>query len=113
MQCLKQTVTCVLTDESTGVSIEATNQCFPEGSPAVCPRVTLGLPTGEGYHHCGPPIHAEVAAIAAAREKGMALEGATCRIYGHEYICTECVDALLDAGVTRFIIRGKEIHQLC
>lgn len=104
--CLKQTVTCVITDESTGVSVEATNRCSV-GDATVCPRVTLGCASGEGYENCGPPVHAEVAAIADAKRLGMSLD--TARVYGHTYICGPCDLALKTAGVKRMFIHGKEI----
>lgn len=97
-------MTCVITDETTGVSIEAVNQCFPEGN--VCAR--MDAPTGTKYEACGS-IHAEIIALMEARSKGFTLEGATARVYGHTYVCDDCQVALRNAGITRILLRGKEV----
>lgn len=109
--CLKQVVTCVLTDESTGVSIEAQNQCNPAGAPKVCPRVTAKCKSGEDYHLCGPPVHAEEAVVRAAMNAGMRLDGSTVRVYGHDYVCDECFKLLTEVGVGRILLHGKVIYR--
>lgn len=104
--CRKQVVTCVITDERTGVSYEQTNLCRVGGD--VCPRVEAGYGTGEGYELCGT-THAEIMALRYAHYKGATLEGATARIYGHTYVCQDCREALREAGIKRILVRGKEV----
>lgn len=101
--CLKQPTRCVIV-LANGWRIEATNRC-KVGDEEICPRVTAGCPTGEGYELCGPPIHAEQAAAAQVPEGN---RGGTAYLYGHDWLCRDCQHALTAVGVTNFVITGEE-----
>lgn len=99
--CLKQKTRCVIVAED-GAIYEATNSCHVEDA-TVCPRVTAGCPTGEGYDLCGPPKHAEAEAAAMVPAGNM---GGTAYLYGHDWMCGPCQHALQAAGVSTFVITG-------
>jgi deoxycytidylate deaminase len=76
--------------------IRGENSC--KTPQTTCPR----LP-GEGYdkctHICNQPGHAEVQAINAARALGVDLKGATAKVFGIDWICKNCGNALHAAGI--------------
>lgn len=71
--------------------------------PASAPREVLG----EGWHRGAGTAHAEVAALADARARGIDVRGATAVVTlepcNHTGRTGPCVDALLDAGVAEVI----------
>jgi len=91
----------VLDDKS---RVEATNSCRVDGAD-VCPRVTAGCPTGEGYDLCGPPKHAEAEAAALIPEGN---RGGTAYLYGHTWLCGPCQWALTAKGIRRFVVTGED-----
>jgi deoxycytidylate deaminase len=101
--CAKQTVTCKIfpTGHHGFVGRNACANAQP-----TCPRAP-----GEGYAKCQSVCqqggHAEIQALAAAREAGADLEGATAIITGHYYACEPCARALRDAGVSEILILLK------
>lgn len=97
--CLKQTTRCVIIRVD-GRVYEATNLCEVNGE-IVCPRVTAGCKTGEGYELCGS-THAE-ANVAALAAESTDVDGEAF-LYGHTWICKDCQDALTAVGVRRFTI---------
>lgn len=101
--CLKQLTRCVIVRRYPGLRYEATNQCDVDFLK-VCPRVTAGCPTGEGYERCGS-THAEANAAALAAESahipGIAY------VYGHTWVCGPCQHALTAVNVRQFVIMGK------
>ena len=101
--CLKQKTRCLIVMDS-GEQYEATNSCHVEDA-TVCPRVTAGSPSGEEYDLCGPPIHAEVAAVALVRAGGGGGVG-TAYLFGHDWLCGPCQHALQSVGIQRFVITG-------
>lgn len=103
--CLKQLTRCVIVyyDGRNWRDVEATNSCHVEDAE-VCPRVTAGSPSGEGYELCGPPKHAEAEAAALLPERAT---NATAYLYGHTWMCGPCQHALTDAGVRQFVITGE------
>jgi hypothetical protein len=113
--CLKQKTRCVirvLSDPWTLdiTSFEATNSCHVEDAE-VCPRVTAGSKSGEGYDLCGPPFHAEQEAARLLLETypdGAPNGGATAFLYGHTWMCQDCQEALVAAGVRHHVITGEE-----
>lgn len=92
--CRKQTVLCVIVRED-GEAYVGVNTCSIDGD--TCPREEQGCASGEGYHLCGPQVHAEIAAIRQA-EGSEDLEGVAF-ITGHDYACKECTLALRDENV--------------
>ena len=100
--CLKQKTRCVIVTLK-GV-YEATNSCHV-GDAEVCPRVTAGCPTGEGYELCGPPKHAEAEAAALVPEGNI---GGIAHLFGHNWLCGPCQWALQKAGISNFHITGEE-----
>lgn len=101
--CLKQKTRCEIL-VADGRRFEATNACHV-GDAEICPRVTAGCPTGEGYDLCGPPIHAEAAAAALLPED--AKMGGVAFLYGHTWLCGPCQHALTDVGVRVFVVTGE------
>ena len=101
-RCLKQVVTCVIYT-SDGQIFTATNLCACVGM-SECPRVTAGAKTGEQYELCGPPIHAEEAAIKEMRLAGADGTGGVAVLYGHTYACGACQQALVAAGIRTITI---------
>jgi hypothetical protein len=109
--CLKQKTRCII--RTYGVlgreqRFEATNSCHVENAE-ICPRVTAGSKSGEGYELCGPPNHAEQEAAKLLLEtfpEG-APSGSTAYLYGHTWLCMDCQHALTAAGVTTFVVTGE------
>lgn len=95
--CLKQLTRCVII-RANGKRYESTNMCAVNGL-SVCPRVTAGCKTGEGYELCGSE-HAE------ARTAALAMESADvpgeAYLFGHTWFCKDCQDALSAANVKTF-----------
>ena len=95
--CAKQTVTATIVTP-TGRRYTGTNWC--ENGQTVCPRVTAGFKTGEGYELCQSvcrqSAHAEVNALWSAMDEETpgGLAGSTCYVEGHTYACKSCLDAL-------------------
>lgn len=101
--CLKQKTRCRIRLED-GRTFEATNACRVGGA-TICPRVTAGCPTGEGYELCGPPAHAESAAAALVPEGN---KGGIAYLYGHNWLCGPCQWALQGKGVQTFVVTGED-----
>jgi hypothetical protein len=100
--CLKQLTRCLISYPD-GTKVEATNSCHVEGAE-VCPRVTAGSKSGEGYELCGPPKHAEQEAaklVPPGKEDGIAF------LFGHTWMCMDCQHALTAAGVRIHVITGE------
>lgn len=71
-----------------------------------------GVPLAEGYHaEFGGP-HAEAVALAACADARGATCVATLEPCGHAGKTPPCVDALLERGVTRVVIAGRDPHPL-
>lgn len=72
-----------------------------------CVIVRDGQVLGEGFHLQPGAAHAEVNALADARGKGRALQGATLYVTlepcNHQGRTPPCVDALIEAGVVRVV----------
>ena len=100
--CLKQLTRCVIVLLD-GSRYNATNSCCV-GSADVCPRVTAGAASGEGYDLCGPPKHAEQEAAAKVPAGNV---GGTAFLYGHTYLCGPCQHALTAVGVRTFVVTGE------
>lgn len=71
-----------------------------------------GTVLGEGLHRGAGTPHAEVAALAAAREAGSEVAGATAVVTlepcNHTGRTGPCVDALLEAGVARVVVAQRD-----
>lgn len=69
-----------------------------------CRRKELGCKTGEGYdlcEGCSPQNHAEAAALAHARSRGIDVAGAQVVMWGHWWACRDCWASLRIAGIDR------------
>jgi deoxycytidylate deaminase len=107
--CLKQKIRCIIVRSTplgaVEYAYEATNACdVSHGGVTECPRVTLGVLSGERYDVCGS-IHAEARCADLARET-MDLPGIA-YVSGHTFICRECQEALVAVNVRKFVITGK------
>ena len=100
--CAKQVVRCKIVTRS-NQQFEGLNLCHHSGS---CPRVAAGCETGERYDLCGPPVHAEEAAVTNALEAGADLRGAVAYLYGHDHYCRACQLLLTKHGVKTLVITG-------
>lgn len=93
--CAKRQILCIITTQY-GRRYGGENDCA--NPQTTCPR----LP-GEGYEKCKTICqqdgHAELQALAAAKEENAYLQGASAFIRGHYYICEPCGKALRDAGI--------------
>lgn len=110
--CLKQKVRCVIRYPN-GLQFVGVNDCTV-GDATVCPRVTAGCQTGEGYELCGPPIHAEQMAIREIvkhlmkpNAKPLPPQGGVAFLFGHDYVCRDCQIALSQVGVRMFAVTGE------
>ncbi|MFA5766858.1 MAG: deaminase [Candidatus Paceibacterota bacterium] len=76
---------------------------------SVCPREERVCRTGEGYWLCKAVCrqkgHAEVSAILDAREKGSDIRGASLYLEGHWWVCRDCWDEIIKAGISRVFLR--------
>jgi len=68
----------------------------------ICPRRSLGFPSGEGLIHC-PAVHAEVNAIANAARIGASVLNTT--LYMNCIVpCKDCMATLINAGVRALVV---------
>ena len=71
--------------------------------PTHCPRETMQ--TGYGYEvcsqYCGQEGHAEIAAL---KDAGADVSGADLFLAGHHWVCRECWNAILAAGIREVFI---------
>lgn len=76
--------------------------------PTFCPRIALGVPTGQGYDlcpdYCHPNGHSEPDAIKAAQAAGHGTSGADLYLAGHWWACQPCWDAMIRAGIRNVFI---------
>jgi deoxycytidylate deaminase len=80
-----------------------------------CMRVELKLPSGVGYDQCQgchPDNHSEKVALRKAREANIDVTGAEAYMYGHWWLCRSCLNALIDAGVSKKVFLLDEADQL-
>lgn len=102
--CIRKQVGCVLTKDnyvlSTGYNGALPN--MPECVDIGCLRTKLKIKSGEDKHVCRA-MHAEQNAIAAAARNGASTLGATC--YVTLFPCVTCAKNLVQAGVTKIIVR--------
>lgn len=68
------------------------------------------MPTGVGYELCisvcGQNGHAEVDAI---RKAGRHANGGIMFLFGHSYVCRDCMKAANDAGLRNVVVVCNEI----
>ena len=77
-----------------------------------CVRVTLDLPTGEGYElceGCSEHYHSEPSAIRDAIANGNDTRGADLYLWGHWWCCGPCWEAMMEAGIKDvYLLEGSE-----
>jgi len=111
--CLRASVVCSIMQEY-GTSGEhalvlavGRNTCDSALGPQKCARDEMGMDGGEGYDLCGPPEHAEIAALRELDpreiDQGHPL---VAEIVGQDWVCRPCMKALFDAGVRTFRVLG-------
>ena len=75
----------------------------------ICPRKRLGYSSGTGYEICksvcGQEGHAEAMAIRDTPKKAENLKGASLYLDGHWWICKDCWDKIIKAGISRVYLR--------
>lgn len=118
MTCAKREVTCILEppiylNRSVGsgrvLQIVGTNGgAFPQKE---CPRAP-----GDGYAKCkticGQRDHAEMDALRLAGELGVDLKGWHATVFGHNYCCPDCGNALVAAGITEIRVIPTPYKQI-
>lgn len=101
-QCAKQTVIAFLITTTRHIYI-ASNWC--QNPQQECPRKEM--PTGQGYelcqNICQQQGHAEIQVLKLAGEEA---RGSSLFLIGHYYLCDNCTNALLQAGVEHVLIVG-------
>jgi len=77
-----------------------------------CERVRLGVPSGQRYdlcEGCHPKNHSEPRAIADAHTKVKFLQGADLYLWGHWWVCKDCWEAIIAAGIENvYLMEGSE-----
>ena len=105
-QCKKQTTVAIIMKDSQFISM-GTNEIHADID--VCPRVSQGMKTGEGYdlckNICHQRRHAEVDACMKAGIKRA--QGGTLYLIGHAYCCEDCKKVMLEYGIINVIITDK------
>lgn len=75
-----------------------------------CPR--KDMPSGQGYelcqNICHQKFHAETDAIDRAAKQNLDITGADLYLTGHTYCCNLCIEAMRQAGLRAYWIRGVE-----
>jgi len=105
--CVKQTTMAVLIDVR-GKAYFGFNECAsPQSS---CPRGHS--PTGVGYdlckEVCKQESHAEIAAVRAA---GPSAHGGVLYLYGHTYVCQNCLRTMMNAGVVAYLCFSRKENE--
>jgi len=106
--CLKVNTYCeiILAD---GTLIRGMNTCNVDGLD-VCPRVTAGCKTGEGYELCNPQSHAEMTALAQL-DPLIQYPGAIAMIWHQDnWSCGDCQRALVARGIRTHVIGDWNTH---
>lgn len=111
--CFKRQVRCEIirrTPKGTVTLSVGTNSCISK-RPGECARVWVEAEAGEQYELCGPPIHAELAALDNLDPReviGMdAVLGLEAHVYGQDWVCKPCGAALFGAGIARIVMHGR------
>lgn len=110
--CLKAQVTCYIEtfspvyDRWVPIAV-GENSCVSQAGPDRCARENYL--SGIDYELCGPPIHAETAALESVdlRELLPLVTGpqpVRARVTGQDWICKDCMTSLLDAGINTFVV---------
>jgi hypothetical protein len=103
--CYKKNVVCYIVDRHGNTLARGSNVCETSAAPGVCARADLR--DGECYDLCGPPIHAEAAAVdqflsVYGRENLKEWRSTlTARIGGNDYVCRDCHRALASVGIRK------------
>lgn len=99
--CRKRIVVCELYDAEGTLLARASNRCNPPGG--ICARMERqdGQATYPTHSECGW-THAEVMAVAALTA---GISPTRAILYGHDFPCPACEDALRKAGVIDIEVR--------
>lgn len=101
--CLKRVTLCVLYDESGRFLAAASNRCDPPGGK--CQRVGISQQKESYAIESCNWTHAEIRAIEALPQ-GSRPKAAF--LYGHDFICDSCENALRKVGVDSFTVVGEK-----
>lgn len=100
--CKKQVVTATIV---TADGEKFVGKNWIQNRVEICPRVSAGCASGEGYHLCKEVCeqvgHAEIVALSIAGDKA---KGSTLFLEGHTYACDPCKSACHEAGIKEIII---------
>lgn len=109
LNCVKQTVLARLICKD-GRTVHGGN--FMNAPVDICPRDTLGMKSGEGYHLCYEVCvqthHAETDALNKAEELGYDVTDGVMIVIGHTYCCSNCLKTMEDAGLKRCVIIDED-----
>ncbi len=99
----------VKNNEVIGIGAIGNNPAHIKG----CVRVTLNMPTGQGYElceGCNPKFHSEQSMIRDAQSKGKDTVGADLYFWGHWWCCKDCWDAIIAADIANvYLLTDSEI----
>lgn len=108
--CVKQSVKALIVTPD-GQEVFGSNAI--NNDVEVCPRVTEGCKTGEGYELCKSVCdqneHAEVTAIQNAQKAGVNIVGATLYLTGHTYFCDNCTNNMRKAGISKAVCYDSDL----
>jgi len=77
---------------------------------SICPRQSLGYPSGEGLHLC-PATHAEANAIVSAARMGHSVAGSTMWLTC-EVPCQRCLGQIINAGIVEVVVTSMRNYDL-
>lgn len=105
--CQKRVTVCELYDWNGMLLCRESNRCNPDG---ICCRLGV-IQNKDNYDknsNCNW-THAEIMAISALPKhlSGGIIKPHKAIVYGHDFICDSCEEALKDAGVEELIIESK------
>jgi deoxycytidylate deaminase len=116
--CAKRVVYCILTSPESPISgsamggrsstsdialLRTSHHVFIGENWCMNPQEECPREKGEGYEKCKTICkqqnHAEEDALAQAKHKGVDVTDWCSHLFGHEYYCRSCQEALFDAGI--------------
>ncbi|MCK5018911.1 MAG: hypothetical protein KAS32_17750 [Candidatus Peribacteraceae bacterium] len=109
--CYRAHVGCVIVKDnrilSTGYNGAPTTRktCYERG---FCYRELHKIPSGTRLDECyASGAHAEGNALINSARYGVSIEGAVLFLVGHNFCCSSCQAAILNAGIEKVVIRKK------
>lgn len=110
--CYRASVGCVIVKDkrilSTGYNGAPAGRknCLEKG---YCYREKHQIPSGTELDKCyASGAHAETNAIVNAARHGAEIEGSVMYLIGHDFCCSGCQSAILNAGISKVVLRKRD-----